>query len=117
MVARWLSCFVLLAVQGCTRGTYVALTLDPGSTTEAVTAIELDLTLGSQTATQILQEPDGRPIALPTTAMLQLQHVKAGTLSVVAIAKNAAGNEVGRSTGSVEIRPGGDCPHAAYSWS
>jgi hypothetical protein len=95
-----------LATVGCSNGgTYVLVDIS-GTNLPEVASIELDLDLGGAMANTTLANADHTPIALPTSATLQIGS-GTGMLTAKATARDAAGKEVASGTGSVAIVAGG----------
>jgi hypothetical protein len=88
-----------LAAHGCTKnGTYVVLTINAGpATPTSVVKIDLEMALPGRTGMSSLSESGGAPIQFPTTATLNITS-GSGTISITAIARNAAGQEVDRGS-------------------
>src|SRR5438477_532313 len=91
------------------KHTYVHVQILPAAAGEPagvdITDIELQLDLAGKTTSVHLDNPGNAPITLPTDVTLE---VKTGTgqLAIIAIARNAAGAEVDRATGTVAVTTG-----------
>lgn len=92
---------------GCkAKSTFVHVTLNPAQPEPSgIKAIELDLMLGSQTATTTLREASGADIALPADATLQIGS-GAGQLTITAIARAGDGRELDRGVTTATVVAG-----------
>jgi hypothetical protein len=94
-----------LCASGCRPGnTYVLLTIERGTAVGDIDLIVLDFTLSGRRATRQLTEAGGAPIALPTTASIQILDGE-GALTIVGTALRAD-VEVSRGTVTGAIEPG-----------
>jgi len=93
-----------LGAAGCaSKHTYVVVTLDGTSTTPGgIVSIDLQLTLGTAMKTVTLAEPGGGAITLPTDKTLEITGAT-GALTILAVARDAGGNEVVRGSGMGDV--------------
>src|SRR5262249_61665680 len=90
-------------VAACSSGTFAVVTLEEiGSPTSPVHTVDLQLTLGGMSAQTTLRDTSGGDLTLPTDAALQIRS-GSGSLGIVAIARDAAGAELGRGGASVDV--------------
>ena len=93
-------------VAGCGGGgTFVTLSIDRIGGGADVASIDLALDLDGKPASTTLREPGGGPISFPTSATLSIGKGQ-GTLTVTAIARDAAGTELARDTASTKVSAG-----------
>jgi hypothetical protein len=92
---------------GCkAKSTFVHVTLNPAQPEPSgIKSIELQLALGSQTATTTLREASGADIALPADTTLQIGS-GAGQFSVTAIARSGDGREIDRGVTTATVVAG-----------
>ncbi len=92
-----------LSAAACSSGTFAVVTLQAiGSSASPVHSVDLQLTLAGKSAQTTVHERSGGDLMLPTDAALQIRS-GTGTLSITAIARDAAGAELGRGSASVDI--------------
>ncbi len=97
---------IVAAASACSHKTYVEVTIASGGALPAIGSIELQMTLGTLSASTTLTEPGSKPITLPTSVVLELKSGE-GSLSIVAIAKDASGTELIRGTTATTVSRGG----------
>lgn len=102
MSARgWLVAVLLVA--GCGGGgTFVSVSVDRVGSLGDVASVDLLLDLDGRPASTTLREANGGPIVFPTSVTLSFGN-NAGTLTVTAIARDAAGVELARDLSSVRV--------------
>ena len=102
------ACIAIVAALagGCGGGgTFVALTIDRSGGAVDVASIDLALTLDGAPASATLREPGGAAIAFPTSVTLSIGKGQ-GTLSIIAVARDASGTEVARDSSSTLVSVG-----------
>ena len=89
------------------KNTYVHVRILPAAAVEPgpITDVELELDLAGKTTTVHLADPAHGPLQLPTDVTLQVK-TGSGQLAITAIARDAAGEEVDRATGTVQVSSG-----------
>lgn len=92
------------ALGGCSgHGTFVHVTVAPGGrATAGVFALDLQLALAGGSAQKSYRENGGGEIKLPADMVLQIGSAS-GELTVTAIARDAAGNELDRGSNVVTV--------------
>src|SRR2546425_3567857 len=98
---------LLCLLASCAPGTFVVLTFEGanGAAPAGVKSIDLELMLNGKPAKTTFSAKGGAELTLPETASLEI-HSGSGELAIVAVARDARGDEMGRGSGSGTISRG-----------
>jgi|GEM_PF-7059530 len=100
-----LSLAIILSACGAPTGTFVVVEFQRGSAPADTTHIDLAVMLAGQMATVPIENADKTPIDFPKTKDLDVAN-GSGMLSLVAVARNAAGAEVAHGEAQLDLARG-----------